>query len=422
MTISRYTRIIDFDSDNYLLRNLYNGAIYLIPKNDFRQIEEALAQNKDILECHREALIHELFIVEDEPIPEYIRQSATFLVTIEITSICNLQCSYCYENDKGTRPDISETIISDTLEYIENVFLHDLTQKELCVGFIGGEPLLSKEKVYSICQKVIELGVKYDRLISFHIDTNGTIPFADLYSDLDNLHVSVSLTPRHDHNQNRCGKGFDSYSRIVDNLKNIKPKTGNSLSIRYNTNERNISKFADFVSFVSKNIPICSAIEPMYTDEYEYTSFRNQLSIDEFRNWNSTEAIDILIDSGYCIPYSLGGKLAPCIAYQKYSCKVYTDGMVTLCDSMLYKDARCHITDICKHPQLLDEFFFEFKHYNPLNDMECRECTELPRCMGKLFCREDKCNHNKRFNDDLLACTFTKYCLAEKGLFFVGML
>jgi len=422
MKFSKYVKKIDFDSQNYLLRNLYNGAIYVISKLDYQQIEEALKNGANIMERHREALLCELFIVEGDPVPQYIRQSDTFLVTIETTSNCNLQCSYCYEKDKGSRPDISESVISDVLLYIENVFIRDASQKELCVGFIGGEPLLCKETVYSICNEVVDIGRKHGRHIGFHIDTNGTVPFDDLYSSLDNLHVSVSLTPHADHNKNRSGRRFDSFNRIVSNLKQIPSKSGNSLSIRYNTNEENINQFADFVSFVRENIPICSAIEPMYTDEYEHTDFKNLLDPDSFRKWNSSEAIDILISYGYHIPYSLGGTLAPCIAYQKYSCKVYTDGMVALCDSMLHDDSRCCISDICQHPELLDDFFADFKRYNPLKDRECRECIELPRCMGKLFCRTEKCNHNKRFDDDLLAYTFTKYFLEQKGSYFIGML
>lgn len=420
--ISKYVKQIDFNSENFLLRNLFNGAIYLIPKNDYCQIQESLRNGSEIMACHREALVQELFIVEKDPVPQFNRQADSFLITVETTSLCNLQCSYCYENDKGTRKNISEAVISDLLQYIKNVFLLDTMHKWLCVGFIGGEPLLYKESIFYIVEKITDLGKQYGRGVSFHIDTNGTIPFDDIYRSINNLHISVSLTPRDDHNKNRCGKGFDSFNCINTNLKNVIRKEGNSLSIRYNTNDENINNFQSFVSYVKKEIPICDTIEPMYTDEYEYTRFNNKLSLDKFRNWNSSEAIDILIDNGYRIPYSLGGVLAPCIAYQEYSCKVYADGMVTLCDSMFHKDARCNISDICNNPDMLEKYFSEFKKYNPLEDKECRNCIDLARCMGKLFCRTDKCDHNKRFNDDLLACTFTKYFLEGKESYFFGML
>lgn len=422
MKFSKYIRKIEFDSENLLLRNLFNGAIYLIPRKDFIEIEQSLQDGRDIIECHKDALLQELFIVEEEPIHKYYRDADMFLITIETTSKCNLQCSYCYENDKGTRNDISESVINDILCYIESVFLQDQKHRGLCVGFIGGEPLLRIEDIYSIYSKVMKLGNLYGRKLSFHIDTNGTIPFDGLFATLDNLHVSVSLTPRDDHNKNRCGNGFDSFNSIIANLKNLTKKVGNSLSIRYNTNEKNINQFREFVSYIRSNIPICDTIEPMYTDEYDHAQFKNNLELDTFRDWNSTTAIDILIENGYRIPYSIGGVLAPCIAYQTYSCKVYTDGKITLCDSMLHNDSRCDISQICRNPDLLDIYFSEYKNYNPLDDCECCECVNLARCMGKLFCRTEKCNYNKRFNDDLLAATFTKYFLSGKGTSFYGML
>lgn len=420
--ISRYVRKIDYDLNNYLLQNLFNGAVYLIPKKDFEKIETSLRNNVDIADCHTTLLAQELFIVEDEPSHAYVRQADRFLVTIETTSNCNLQCSYCYENDKGTRDAISENVIADTLQYIENVFLRDSMHKSLCVGFIGGEPLLCKEQIVSICGKLTALGIRYNREISYHIDTNGTIPFDDLFQSLENLHISVSLTPRYDHNKNRCAKGFDSFDRVVSNLQKVTRKEGNTLSIRYNTNDENIVAFGSFVSFVKENIQICDLIEPMYTDEYDHTYFRNQLTVDTFRKWNATEAIDILIQNGFHIPYSLGGTWSPCVAYQAYSCKIYADGMVTMCDAMSHNEARCNISQICSAPELLDTYYSDIKDYNPLDDEECYKCVELARCMGKLFCRTDKCRYNKRFDDALLACTFTRYLLNGKGDFFTGML
>lgn len=421
MKFSRYVKKVEFDSDNLLLRNLFNGALYLIPKVDMASIEAELERRLEPTGNHISELLKEKFLVTEELLPVCLRDADSILLTIETTSDCNLQCSYCYENDKGTRKPISPEVMTQTLRYIENVFKQDQTQKSLCVGFIGGEPLLNKDTVRYLCSEITKLGKHYGRNVSFHFDTNGTIPFDDLFASLDNLQVSVSLTPKPDHNKNRTGKGFDSYERILQNLKRLNRKSTNTLTIRYNTNEINIGMFRDFVSFVKDNIPVCDIIEPMYTDEYPHTSFENQLDIETFKKWNSSEAIDILTENGYDVAYSLGGMLSLCIAYQPYSCKVYTDGSVTLCDAMPHKDSLCKISQICDSPEMLEVYYASIKNYNPLEDPECRQCIDLANCMGKLFCRVNKCDHNRKLNNDVLACTFVKYYLAGKAGFFPNM-
>ena len=405
------------------MRNQFNGALYIISKDELNEIETAMNTGESLNNGHLASLQQELFIVEDEPIPKCARNGDIILVTIETNSDCNLQCSYCYENDKGTRSPISPEVIEKILRYIENIFKQDKSDKILYVAFIGGEPLLCKDIVSCICNRVTELGNRYSRKVGFHIDTNGTIPFDDLFCSLDCLQVSVSLTPKIDHNKNRCGRGFDSYDRILKNLKQLTPNPQNELCIRYNTNDENISLFEEFVRYIRKNVPLCGEIEPMYTDEYEHTSFKNRLDIEAFKKWNSSQAVDILIENGYEVMYTLGGMLSMCVAYQQYSCKVYADGMVTLCNAMPHHDALCHISQICDAPELLEYYFKQYKLYDPTDDAECRECIELAHCMGRIFCRDDAiCDYNHRFDDDILAATFVKYYLAGKGYHFPNML
>lgn len=62
-----------------------------------------------------------------------------------------------------------------------------------------------------ICKRIKYICQKYDRKVHFYINMNGTIPFEDLYKEINNLHVSVSLTNELDHNYNRPG----SYQHVL---------------------------------------------------------------------------------------------------------------------------------------------------------------------------------------------------------------
>lgn len=137
---------------------------------------------------------------------------------IEASNCCSLNYKYYYETDKNSKQKISEDINRNILRYIENVFS---TQniKTAQIGCIGGEPLLQKEIVLDICKRIKYICQKYDRKVHFYINIDGTIPFKDLYKEIDNLQVSVSLTNKLDHN--RPGIGFHPFQRIVNNLKRV---------------------------------------------------------------------------------------------------------------------------------------------------------------------------------------------------------
>ena len=40
-------------------------------------------------------------------------------------------------------------------------------------------------------------------------------------------------------------------------------------------------------SVPKEQLKICTQIKPMYTDEYDYNAFRNNLSIVSFKKWNA---------------------------------------------------------------------------------------------------------------------------------------
>ena len=422
MFISKYVKLIRYEKDSIILHNLYNGAIYLLPTEDFNSIVERMASGNTLEgNEHINDLLQQKFIVEEENIPSLCQTIDKFLVTIETTNRCNLNCRYCYENDQQTRSDISEDIISKTLKYIRNVFIADSNMKKVHIGFIGGEPLLRSDIVLFMCKEIQLLCNEENREVHFHIDTNGSIPFHEIYEDIDHLHISITLTNRADHNKNRPGKGFDSFERISSNLRAVHPKEHNTLSLRYNTNDENIGQFNNFVLYVKKQFPIVSAIEPMYTDEYYYNQFKNNLRLQDFRQWNSTEAIDTLIENGYTIGYSLGGVLSHCIAYQKHSCKIYSDGIVTLCDAMFHNASKLHIDEIYSNVWNLEHFFSDYKRYNPMDDPKCSQCKEVAICTGQLFCRSQPCEYNKKMINELFLKTYIKYFMQGKQSYFINM-
>lgn len=73
-------------------------------------------------------------------------------LTIAPTLGCNFKCIYCYETSKPgiMQPEVSDKIV----EFVEKQSSH---LKSLNVTWYGGEPLLTKELLYSLSEKFIEI-------------------------------------------------------------------------------------------------------------------------------------------------------------------------------------------------------------------------------------------------------------------------
>ena len=77
-------------------------------------------------------------------------------ITFQVTSGCNLRCSYCYEHHKSVERMSIETgrkvvdYILDLYEKNESDFVNQNT-RAVVLDFIGGEPLLEAELIEHIC-------------------------------------------------------------------------------------------------------------------------------------------------------------------------------------------------------------------------------------------------------------------------------
>lgn len=292
--------------------------------------------------------------------------------------------------------------------------------ESVIIGFIEGEPLLHKEKVIYIYEKTKKIAEKLNKEIYYHIDTNGTIDIQDIFASWENLSVSVTLSFENDHNKNRPANDFNSFKIITNNIKTLSCAV-NHLNIRYNTNNININEFKDFVKFVHKNFPACTSLESMYTDEYPFNpEFKNSLSIKYFSRWVSSTAIDILISHNYPIKKSIAKFLKLCIAYQPFSCKIFSDGSLGLCDASKYTNTAITVADIAGVPDRLNDFFHIYKTYNPLLDIGCRGCVDVLNCMGNLFCNK-KCDFSKNLHIATFLKTYVKYYKKEQSGAFLNM-
>ena len=127
-------------------------------------------------------------------------------IYVEITNICNLNCSFCSnDNRKLKEMNLSEFehILKEIKPYTNNIYLH-----------VKGEPLL-----HSKLENILLLTKKYH--LNVRITTNGTL-LKEKYSVLkkfDNIkQINISL-----HSENKKKKYFEDIFEICDLLCNNIP-------------------------------------------------------------------------------------------------------------------------------------------------------------------------------------------------------
>ncbi len=96
-------------------------------------------------------------------------------ITVNVTQICNLHCTYCAAGGDGTYGDpVKKISVEKTLPQLSS-FMEKLSAGETFrVNFVGGEPLLYAAGIKLIAEYVREKGAALGLITKFKLVTNGT--------------------------------------------------------------------------------------------------------------------------------------------------------------------------------------------------------------------------------------------------------
>ncbi len=340
-------------------------------------------------------------------------------LTIELNYVCNLSCIYCYQTDKGNRHEITQPIIDMIIDYASSVY-ERRPFKKLLLRFIGGEPLLSMNMLLYCYEKFCCFCHDKKIALHVHLDTNGTIAMKELICRIPNIDISVCLSLPHDHDNMRSG----SFERILQNLIELGDLCSEAITIRYNVTHQNITEFERFLKYIRDVLPHIRSISTARIDDYYCKAkFTNSLSARDFAIWNSTTGINLLVKYGFPIDHCTKSKFTQCQGYAPYSCKIYSDGMVGVCDAMLHNDTKVHIKTLKDNPSVLELTYPSIKTFSPFSDSDCSHCNDLIQCGGKLFCRTagDVCDYQDNYIEQLFLETYLKHYLNGKADYYINM-
>ncbi len=294
-------------------------------------------------------------------------------ITFEVTDACNLRCEYCgygkfYKNyDKRENKNLSINKAKKLIDYLLKFWNSDMNvskDKNIYIGFYGGEPLLNMKFLREIVEYINKLDVK-NNTFSFNITTNGVLLDKNMgFLAKHNFSTLISLDGDENNNSYRVFKdNKNSFQKVYNNiilLKKNYPKYFKK-HVNFNAVLHNKNSVSEIHSFIKKNFDKLPSIGEIntggidenlkdefwktYSNVYEslyqaedYRFLEKDMFIklptiqsigtfllrhsehiyQDYNNLLFEQKMDKIIPTGTCMPFSkkifvtVNGKLLPC--------------------------------------------------------------------------------------------------------------
>ncbi|KAF2955273.1 MULTISPECIES: radical SAM/SPASM domain-containing protein [Marinitoga] len=270
MKSSQYNTLIEKEDGSLLLFNGMTNAILKVEKKNVDKIKKILS-GKIKIDKDIEILKKGGFIIEDDKdelsdiIAKYKKfqfSNDYFHLTVTMTTNCNFNCKYCYQNQAkeiSIKPFKIRNIKENTIDSIITLVKEKIEEKKpkiFSVTFWGGEPLLEKEKIKELSEKIKKISEKEKVEYDAFIITNGylldEITIKELKdSGIKKLIITLDGTEE-EHNKLRLLKnGKGTFKKIYENIKNASKEI--FVKIRINVFPHNIESIKRLIDKISED-------------------------------------------------------------------------------------------------------------------------------------------------------------------------
>jgi len=431
MKASKYNMILNLEDERTIAFNSMSCALAKI-NNDFINIIENIEHiNYDELEEEKKTLVDNMLLggyILDNDFDElkalkYEHFSAKFnnnglQLTIAPTLSCNFACPYCYENPKSgiMNNDVQDAIIDWVVEEAKK-------RKDISILWYGGEPLLAKNVIFDMSEKIIEACKENNARYGASMVTNGYLIDDGIISNLKKFKInSVQITldgPENMHNTRRILKNSSegTFNVILSNIKKLK-ENNIAVMIRMNVDKINMDSIDEFldmlvqnnlrdtsVSFgrVTEDTEACVSMSEtcMNNEEYAKENLKYQQKL--FEKGFRTDAAGNISDfyptskTNYCGADNIGTFVLDPEGYM-YKCWCDVGETHSAVGNVLERNGEC---DDKMYMRNINYIF-----WSPFDHEECLNCNLLPICMGG-------CPYNGLKNGSKPECDKWKFNLKE---------
>ncbi|WP_088348659.1 MULTISPECIES: SPASM domain-containing protein [Rhodomicrobium] len=312
-------------------------------------------------------------------------------LTIAPTMACNFACGYCFQGlNKPTKkmtPDVQDAILS-FVQAKANL-------KTLTVVWYGGEPLMGKDSIFRLSDRLIAYCDKKKINYSAGIVSNAWFLNGEMASQLYSRRVKwVQVTidgDKETHDKMRpLTSGHGSYDRIIENIGETLDQTPMSISVRVNVGQRNVDNANVLLDgFVEKNFAKRGNFHVYFAPIEASTpesgsAFEEKLARAEFnRRVLDLEAKARRLGLASTIKPS-GGFAGMCVAASEGGYVISGNGDVHKCWETAHDPSK-RTGSIFEPEKLHDSVNANlWTQWTPFDNATCRDCKILPMCGG--FC------------------------------------
>ncbi len=290
----------------------------------------------------------------------------TFRLTIFATNECNFRCVYC------TQEHIVQHLKDSAADSILKLINKKASEfKKIILYWFGGEPLLELNRIKYVMEQGQRICEQRNCCIESFMTTNGYLLNESRIQQLKKLGLyGVQITidgNKETHNTKRIlAGGQGTYEQVLQNLI-LCLKCGIRVILRMNVSDENAADISELLNSIPK----------------EYRSDVMVSIANIFQNEEKSDVFPLMkqvMESGYLI-YQRQNSYVGCSCCFSNSVTIDTDGSLLLCTHAkegrvghLGFDGNAVIEETAKVHQM--------KTVSALDNPQCRDCIELPYCLG----------------------------------------
>ena len=218
--------ILEVDGKKYMF-HIPSSSIFelsaesLLVLNKLENDEDIESCNSEIIEEFIDMEILGSFFKEKEKDVKIENFPAKALI-LNVTSGCNLSCTYCYKEDLTSLKNSGQMTFEIAKDAIDMFFKESPHLQEYSITFFGGEPISNLPLIKEIIAYANEFFESKDLKIGYSMTTNATLLTDEIIHYLHNNRVDLTVSidgPEALHNKTRVyenGKG--SYEKVAKNV------------------------------------------------------------------------------------------------------------------------------------------------------------------------------------------------------------
>ena len=302
---------------------------------------------------------------------------------------CNLNCHYCYEQNKNL------SLTNDNFNTLKLFFSKQSEQRKyITIRWSGGEILTEWNRIRELSKHIIQSCKKNNCEYVASAITNGTLLTEEILEEMCQCNIySLQITldgAKSEHNSVRSFKnGLGTFDKIIKSVETASKRM--KVILRLNIDKHNIETIQDLFYSLSVSDIDKSKLQ-LFCKPVLCTSVRTpKTALFSQSDFFEVEKQLMLLSEKYRIPFAFHWGMKGYYVRCAYNCLqgfyVTPDLKVYKCpvfiDDLSSDNSIGHITS--EGDLLIDnyEMYMKGLDYSPFENEECLKCKILPICHGK---------------------------------------